>query len=120
MTKNSVTYFVDETGDGVLFGPKGRDRLMDPDASQFFMLDMVHCASEDDITRRLAESKGQIYPDDLRRLIAKHWDCFKNIIGTDQNKALRHLELINKFRVAGGAGSSHWSSSSGVYVKLLF
>ncbi|KAF0179066.1 MAG: hypothetical protein FD161_1559 [Limisphaerales bacterium] len=42
--------------------------------------------------------KGQIYWEDLRKMISKHWDCFKHIIGPDQNKALRHLELINEHR----------------------
>ena len=42
--------------------------------------------------------RGQIYLEDVKKLISKHWDCFKNIIGPDQNKALRHLELINEFR----------------------
>lgn len=27
IARTSVTYFVDEAGDGVLFGPKGRNRL---------------------------------------------------------------------------------------------
>lgn len=36
-----VRYFVDEAGDGVLFGPKGRNRLEDKDAPRYFMLGMV-------------------------------------------------------------------------------
>lgn len=40
------TFFVDEAGDGVLFGTKGRDRLSDSDAQQFFMLGMVRCADD--------------------------------------------------------------------------
>ena len=31
---SSVTYYVDEAGDGVLFGQKGRDRLTDANASR--------------------------------------------------------------------------------------
>jgi len=50
----TVTYYVDEGGDGVLFGPKGRDRLADADA-QFFMLGMVRCVSEEGVVRQLAE-----------------------------------------------------------------
>jgi len=38
---SSGTYYVDEAGDGVLFGPMGRDRLADADAPRFFMLGMV-------------------------------------------------------------------------------
>jgi len=41
-----ATYYVDEAGDGVLFGPKGRNRLNDPDAPQFFMLGMVRCGCD--------------------------------------------------------------------------
>ena len=38
MSNGPVTYYVDEAGDGVLFGPMGRDRLQDENAPQFFML----------------------------------------------------------------------------------
>jgi hypothetical protein len=41
-----ISYHVDEAGDGVLFGPRGRDRLADPDARQFFMLGMIQCENE--------------------------------------------------------------------------
>lgn len=41
------SFYVDEAGDGVLFGTKGRDRLSDPDAQQFFMLGMVRCADDE-------------------------------------------------------------------------
>ena len=40
-TAHPATFYVDEAGDGVLFGPKGRNRLNDPEASLFFMLGMV-------------------------------------------------------------------------------
>lgn len=40
------TFYVDEAGDGVLFGPKGRDRLKDQEAPRFFMLGMVRCADD--------------------------------------------------------------------------
>jgi len=53
-TASIVTYSVDEAGDGVLFGPKGRDRLADADAPQFFMLGMVRCASDEAVARALA------------------------------------------------------------------
>lgn len=43
-------------------------------------------------------NKGQIYFEDLRKLISKYWDCFKNILGPDQSKVLRHLGFINEFR----------------------
>ena len=37
----NVRYYVDEAGDGVLFGPRGRSRLEDSDARRFFILGMV-------------------------------------------------------------------------------
>lgn len=43
---SAVTYYVDEAGEGVLFGPKGRVRLNDPNAPQFFMLGMVRCEND--------------------------------------------------------------------------
>lgn len=44
--RGAATFYVDEAGDGVLFGTKGRNRLSDPGARQFFMLGMVRCASD--------------------------------------------------------------------------
>jgi len=41
-----ATYYVDEAGDGVLFGSHGRSRLDDANAPQFFMLGMVRCAAD--------------------------------------------------------------------------
>lgn len=48
-----LKYYVDEAGDGVLFGHKGRDRLKDDDAQKFFILGMVVCKDEDMITHEL-------------------------------------------------------------------
>ncbi len=45
--KERPSFYVDEAGDGVLFGSKGRDRLSDPDAQRFFMLGMVRCADDE-------------------------------------------------------------------------
>lgn len=50
----TVAYYVDEAGDGVLFGQKGRDRLSDESAHRFFMLGMVSCANDTDAASRLA------------------------------------------------------------------
>lgn len=41
---------------------------------------------------------GQVYFEDLRKLLSKFWDCFKNILGPDQNKVLRNMEIINQYR----------------------
>jgi hypothetical protein len=48
-----ATYYVDEAGDGVLFGRKGRVRLLEPDARKFFILGMVRCADDESATRQL-------------------------------------------------------------------
>ena len=61
----TVTYYVDEGGDGVLFGPKGRDRLADADAQQFFMLGMVRCVSEEGVVRQLAELRTALQKNPL-------------------------------------------------------
>lgn len=61
----SVTYFVDEAGDGVLFGPRGRDRLADADAPQFFMLGMVRCAAETEVARQLAGLRAALQTNPL-------------------------------------------------------
>lgn len=42
--------------------------------------------------------KGHIYFEDLRKIISKYWECFKNVLGSDQSKVLRNIELINEFR----------------------
>jgi hypothetical protein len=57
---SAITYYVDEAGDGVLFGPRGRNRLLDPDAQQFFMLGMVCCAQETEATRALNRLREEL------------------------------------------------------------
>jgi len=52
-TNDPVTYFVDEAGDGILFGRKGRLRLTDRDARQFFMLGMVSCNNDQEAAEQL-------------------------------------------------------------------
>ena len=64
-TPSPVTYYVDEAGEGVLFGPMGRDRLQDADAPQFFMLGMVRCADEADAARQLAELRAALQKNPL-------------------------------------------------------
>jgi hypothetical protein len=55
-----TTYYVDEAGDGVLFGPRGRERLLDPDASKFFMLGMVRCASDENTAYQLNNLRASL------------------------------------------------------------
>ncbi len=59
------TFYVDEAGDGVLFGPKGRDRLLDPNAPQFFMLGMVRCANDDEMSERLSLLRSELQANPL-------------------------------------------------------
>lgn len=56
----TATYYVDEAGDGVLFGPKGRNRLTDPEAPQFFMLGMVRCACDAEAATALEELRKEL------------------------------------------------------------
>jgi hypothetical protein len=55
-----ATYYVDEAGDGVLFGPKGRNRLLDPDAPRFFMLGMVRCGLDADAAAALENLRREL------------------------------------------------------------
>ena len=57
---SAATYYVDEAGDGVLFGRKGRLRLNEPDARQYFMLGMVRCVDDQDAIRRLEELRRSL------------------------------------------------------------
>jgi hypothetical protein len=65
MSVPSVTYYMDEAGDSVLFGSMGRDRLSDPEAPRFFMLGMVRCGDDVDVARRLAELRGSLQSNPL-------------------------------------------------------
>ncbi|MFZ9938009.1 MAG: DUF3800 domain-containing protein [Luteolibacter sp.] len=56
----TATYYVDEAGDGVLFGPKGRNRLADADAQQFFMLGMVRCNRDADAAAALEQLRKEL------------------------------------------------------------
>jgi hypothetical protein len=58
-------YFVDEAGDGVLFGPKGRNRLDDPDAMRFFMLGKVSIADETVVADALAGLRERLLANPL-------------------------------------------------------
>ncbi len=55
-----ATYYVDEAGEGVLFGPKGRSRLKDEGAPQFFMLGMVRCACDAEAAAALAKLRQEL------------------------------------------------------------
>ena len=45
-TDSKVTYYVDEAGDGVLFGRKGRVIIDEINARRYFMLGMVRCQND--------------------------------------------------------------------------
>lgn len=42
--------------------------------------------------------KSEIYFDDLRKIITKHWDCFKNVLGPNVEEIDNQLKTINKLR----------------------
>lgn len=60
-----ATYYVDEAGDGVLFGPKGRNRLHDADAPKFFMLGMVRCADDKNASESVIELRSELLANPL-------------------------------------------------------
>ncbi len=56
----TINYFVDEAGDGVLFGPKGRNRLEDKDTRKFFILGMVLLANQQKVEADLQELRSYL------------------------------------------------------------
>lgn len=44
-------------------------------------------------------NKSGIYFSDLIKIIAKAWDCFKNVFGPNKDEWLRHLSTINEMRI---------------------
>lgn len=65
----TATYYVDEAGDGVLFGPKGRNRLGDPEAPQYFMLGMVRCSCDAEAAAALEKLRKELVVHPLYRSI---------------------------------------------------
>ena len=63
--KSLATYYVDEAGDGVLFGPMGRNRLDDPDAPRFFMLGMVRCTVDTEAENTLGQLRQALQANPL-------------------------------------------------------
>ena len=45
-----------------------------------------------------ANKSGMLFSD-LCKIIRKHWDCFKHILGPDKDDVLAKMELINNLRV---------------------
>jgi hypothetical protein len=56
----TVNYFVDEAGDGVLFGQRGRNRLDDDDARRFFILGMVQLVDQQKVESALRELRSHL------------------------------------------------------------
>lgn len=50
-------------------------------------------------------NKSEIYFEDLRKVIAKHWDEFQNVFGKDQQAFNTYMNNINKYRVDAHAKS---------------
>ncbi len=44
-------------------------------------------------------NKSEIYFDDLRKIIIKYWDYFKNIFSKDKNKFDMKMQFINEYRI---------------------
>jgi hypothetical protein len=61
----AIIYHVDEAGDGVLFGQRGRNRLQDEGAHRFFMLGMVCCPAPEEVNRRLADLRSALQANPL-------------------------------------------------------
>lgn len=66
---SQISYYVDEAGDGVLFGPKGRLRIADPDAPRYFMLGMVQCVDDARSAEKIAFLRTQLMLHPLFRTI---------------------------------------------------
>jgi len=52
-------------------------------------------------------NKTGIYFDDLRKIIKKNWDCFKNIFGPDDAEFENNMKIVNKFRIDAHAQDLH-------------
>ena len=63
--ESKTVYHVDEAGDGVLFGQKGRNRLNDTNGSQFFMLGMVRCINEPQVVSALSKLRADLIANPL-------------------------------------------------------
>lgn len=60
-----TTYYVDEAGDGVLFGRKGRVHIAEAGARRFFILGMVRCADDEATISALNGLRQQLLDDPL-------------------------------------------------------
>jgi hypothetical protein len=50
-------------------------------------------------------NKSEIYWEDLRKIISKHWDVFQNIFDNDQQRFNTYMDNINKYRADAHAKS---------------
>ena len=50
-------------------------------------------------------NKSEIYWEDLRKIISKHWDVFQNIFDKDQQRFNTYMDNINKYRADAHAKS---------------
>lgn len=46
----------------------------------------------------MCQATRDLYFEDLRKIINKHWDTFRHIFGPDQNVFSRRMETVNKYR----------------------
>ncbi len=47
----------------------------------------------------LSGNKSELYFEDLRKIISKEWDSFKNVFGSDKDAFNTYMKTINKFRI---------------------
>ena len=59
------TYFIDESGDGVLFGPDGRVMVGSPGCLKHFYLGLADVADPEGLTEALAELRGDSHAGSL-------------------------------------------------------
>lgn len=60
--------------------------------------------------------KSKLLFDDLRKIIRRNWDCFKNIFGDDIDEFDTHMKAINKYRA--DAHAKQLNSSEMAYFRV--
>ena len=86
--------FIDESGDGVLFGPKGRNRLLDADAPLYFMLGMVYIEDIHTAENKLTELRQSLIHDPnynkLRSMQPEREQTYKYFHATNDHPDIRN------------------------------
>lgn len=64
-TKNVTDYFVDEAGDGVLFGRMGRELIHEIDSRKFFFLGMISCTDPVSLAQSIEDLRKSVLSNPL-------------------------------------------------------